>query len=97
MLRERGGAKRAPTAHRAKNGARLLSLILYRHLDACPDRGAVGLHTNQIQADPIIAIPGILEKSEGVAVAQHRPAGFGEEIFIAVVVNISKGNAVSLM
>src|SRR5258706_169742 len=90
-------SKRKISIHRATNEPLPSAFILDRYLDSCTDRRAIALHAHQSQTDPVVAITGILIQPNGVPVARDRASGLGNDVFIAIVIEVDKGNAVSLV
>src|ERR1700730_9613268 len=73
------------------------TFILDGELDAGANRGAITFGSYQMEADPVVAVPGILEQTNGVPIARDRASGFGNDVFIAIVTKVGEGNAVSLV
>src|SRR5580704_4624105 len=97
VLSERRSAEGPSAANRPENESLRLSLVLHGHFDAGSDCRAVCLHTVEVKTDPVVTVAGIFEETKGVAVADHGPADFREQIFVSVIVNVGKGDAVSFM
>ena len=97
MLLEWRRAERASTVHRAIDRPRLAPLVLHGHLDARADSRAVGLHSLELHADPVIAMAGIFVETEHVAVARDGAAGHGQDIFVSIVIYVHERYAVSLV
>src|SRR6202042_1899294 len=75
----------------------LSPLILHRDLDARAESRAVGFHALQFDADPVVAMAGIFEEAEHVAVATDGAAGYREDILVAIAVDVGKGHRVPLV
>src|SRR3984957_13395022 len=97
MLGERGRTKRSAAAHGAVDRPSFLTFILHRHLDAGANRRPIGFDSYEVETDPIVAIARVLEQPERVTVARHGSANFGQQIFIAVIVDIGEGHTMAFM
>src|SRR5258708_10625992 len=97
MLLQGGGAKRASAADGALDEALTSTFVLDGELNVSANRGAITLGSYQPQTDPVVAVAGILEQTNGVAIARDRASSFGNDLFIAVVIEVGEGNAVPLM
>src|ERR1035438_7880938 len=87
MLGERGRTKRPAAAHSAVDRPPFLTFILHRHLDAGANRRPIGFDSYEVETDPIVAIARVLKQPKRVTVARHGSANFGQQIFIAVIVD----------
>src|ERR1039457_6965190 len=97
VLLQRRRAERPAAADSAIDRAWRPPLILHRHLDARSDGGAVRLHSPQPHTEPVVAVAGVFEETECVAVTRGRAADYRQNVFIAVVVDVREGHAVSLV
>ena len=68
-----------------------------RHGDPGADRRAVGLHADQLERDPVVAVAGVLEQPQRVRVAGRGAADLEDDFLVAVVVEIGKRDAVALV
>jgi len=63
-----------------------------------PYRGPVALHPLQVKRDPVIFIlPRIDEKKVLIGISKIRATHIDIDIFVAVIVNISKSNPMTLL
>ena len=59
--------------------------------------GAVGLDACQFQVEPVVAVAGVFEEHIGEDIAGISAADDGVNVLVPVVVDISEGDAVSLL
>ena len=90
-------AERASASHGSINEALTEAFIFHGYFDSGADRRAVAFHSHQAKRDPVIAVARIFKQANGVPVAGHRAPRFSDEVFLAVVFEIGKGDSVSLM
>src|ERR1035437_5416055 len=74
-----------------------MPLVVDRYLDSRSDGGAVVLHADQMDPDPVVAVAGVFKETELVTVRPHRSTDYGKNVLVAVVVDVRKGDAVSLV
>jgi len=65
------------------------------HLDPRPDRAAIGLHSNQFEADPVVAVTGVLKQPHSMAIARFSASEDVHDVLIAAVVQVGECNSVS--
>jgi len=70
VLFQRRRSERTAAADRPIDGARALAGVGQGHLDPRPDRAAIGLHSNQFEADPVVAVTGVLKQPHSMAIAR---------------------------
>ena len=97
MLFQRRCAEGASAADGAINGAYSAGLIFHGHFDPGSDRGPVCLHAHQLQIDPVIAVAGVFEQTESVTVPGHGAADRSDDVFIAIIIDVRKGDTVSFV
>ena len=68
-----------------------------RECHARADRRAVALRADEPQVDPAVRVAGILEQPQRVPIRLHRAADFGDDVLVAVAIEIGEGDAVSLV
>jgi hypothetical protein len=77
--------------------ARLAALVFHRDRDASPDGGAVGLHAGELQVDPVVAVPWILEEAQRVGIARRGAAHLEHDLLVAIVIEIGERDAMALV
>ena len=65
--------------------------------DPGANRRPVGLHADQLERNPVAAVPRVLEQPERVRVARRGAADLEDDLLIAVVIEIGKRDAVPLV
>ena len=71
------------------------SSVLHGERNSRTDCGAIGLHTYQTNVDPVVALARVLEEPQGMAVGRYGATDFGDDVLVAVAVQIGESNAVS--
>src|ERR1035441_3772115 len=67
-----------------------MPLVVDRYLDSRSDGGAVGLHADQMDPDPVVAVAGVFKETELVTVRPHRATDYGKNVLVAVVVDVGE-------
>ena len=97
MLLERRVAE-GPTAGHSAADELLHTSIVDGNLESGSDSGTIGLFSLQLDVDPVVRwMPGISEQRTGVLVSRHCPSDLDENIFLAVIIEITDCNPVSLL
>src|SRR5262245_25676685 len=91
------GTKGSSTPDGPIDRAGVPSFVFNRQFDSRTNRRAVGSHSHQPQADPIVSVAGILEQPEWMTVSRRRAARFRHDFLVAVIVQIGEGHAVSFV
>src|SRR5438552_2185454 len=98
-----GWRSSAPEAAGANNmisanpAAHFLPNLPDPHRDLGANRRAIALHADQPHVDPVVALTGILEQPQRVAIRGHRSANLRDDVLVAVAVEIGEGDAVALV
>ena len=62
-------------------------------LDACTNNSTVGLHTDQMESDPVILrMPGILEEQIVILITRNASTDLQKNVFISVIIDVSKSD-----
>ncbi len=73
------------------------AVVVDGHGDARADRRAVALDTVSLSDDPVVAVTRVLEHAHRVTVARRRATDLGDDVLVAVVVEVDEGNPVPLV
>ena len=65
--------------------------------DSGADRGPIALHPDQLQRNPIVSMPRVFKQPHRMAVGGGGAADLGDDVFVAIVVEIGEGNAMALV
>src|SRR6266851_4107560 len=76
--------KRSSAANGPVNRARPLFAVFQCDFDPRTNRSSIALDSHEFQIDPVIAIAGIFEETQLVAVAGNRSSYLRKDIFVAI-------------
>src|SRR6476620_9429433 len=90
VLLERRRSKRSTARDPAVDGSPAARAVSNGYLDSCADGSAIALDADQLQRDPVVSVPGVFEDTHRVAVGRRGAADLGDDVLVAVVVEIDE-------